>query len=298
MVVVLALITAALFGAGDFLGGLAARKTRVVQVVAGSHVIGAIGSVTAALLLAETVTVEALALGALGGGLGLVGVVLLYRRLAAGPMSVVAPLTALTSAVVPTSWGLLGGERLSMLGWFGVVLGLMAVLLVSSGSDGGSGGPEGSPAVTVQVVAESLLAGVGFGGIFIALDATETATAPWPVAAARVITSTVLLGALAIDRRRRVGRAGGQHDGTGFVIPTERRTLVWIGAVGVLDTGANISFLYATALGDLAIVSVLSSLYPISTVVLARLVLGERMSRSQGAGFIVAMGATELLVLG
>lgn len=294
MAIVLALITAAIFGVGDFCGGLAAKRARVLQVVAGSHLVGAVGAVIAALLLAERFVVGDAALGIAGGAFGVVGVGLLYRRLAVGPMSVVAPLTAITSAVVPTTWGILDGERLNLLGWAGVGLGLLAVLLVSLSPDGDSDsggigdGPGRSAGVTPQVVGESLLAGVGFGAMFIFLDATSAESSPWPVASARIFTSLLLMGILlAIN----VGRSQP-------VIPIDRQALWLIALVGLLDTGSNMLFLYASNLGQLAVVSVLAALYPISTVILARVVLGERMTRIQGVGFLAAMVATELLVLG
>lgn len=287
MAILLSLITAVVFGIGDFCGGIAAKRARVIQVVAGSHIVGALGAVAASLLLAERFDLGDVGLGVIGGGFGVVGVMLLYRRLAVGPMSVVAPLTAISSAVVPTAWGAWDGDRLSIIGWLGVALGLLAVLLVSL-SPKGSHGPEGSAPITVAVVAESLLAGVGFGAMFIFLDATDAASAPWPVAGARVFTGSLMAIALVIAARR---------DG-GPVVPTDRRSLVLIALVGLFDTSSNITFLYAANLGQLPVVSVLSALYPVSTVILARLLLAERMTRTQGLGFVAAIGATELLVIG
>ncbi len=281
-------MTAAVFGVGDFFGGLAAKRAQVLQVVAGSHFVGAIGATIAALLLADRFDWGDVLLGAIGGGFGVVGVAFLYRRLAVGPMSVVAPLTAITSAVVPTTWGVVGGERLSGLGWAGVALGLTAVLLVSIVPEHRS--PEGPPSapVTPQVVIESLLAGVGFGSMFVFLDATDSSSSPWPVAGARIFTTTTLLIILTVAARGRERT----------VVPSDRSAWGLIAVVGLLDTGSNVTFLYAANIGQLSVVSVLSSLYPISTVILARVVLGERMTRLQGLGFVAAIAATELLVLG
>lgn len=285
MAIVLALLTAFFFGVSDFCGGMAAKRARVVQVVTGSHLVGAVGATAVAVVVAERFDWVDVGLGAAGGAFGVIGVALLYRRLAVGPMSVVAPLTAITSAVVPTAWGIAGGERLSALGWFGVGLALVAVALVSMVSGDQALGD--APA-TPLVVIESLLAGVGFGAMFIFLDATESASAPWPVAGARIFTSTALLAVLAVGAWR----------GAGPMVPTDTGAWSLIAAVGLFDTGSNTIFLYASNLGQLSVVSVLSALYPVSTVVLARLVLGERMTRLQGWGFVAAMAATELLVLG
>lgn len=290
MAIVLALLTAAVYGVADFYGGLATRRARVLQVVAGSHVVGGVGSLTAAYLLAERFIGRDALLGIAGGLLGVVGVALFYRRLAAGPMSVVAPLTAITAAVVPAGWGVVGGERLSWLGWAGVGLALVAVLLVSLSTAEGDGpdSPDGSAPVTASVIVESLLAGAGFGGMFIFLDATSDDSALWPIASARVVTSTLLIIlVIALSRRSETP-----------VLPSDRGAWLLIAMAGLLDTTSNTLFVYATNRGQLAVVSVLSALYPVSTVILARLVLGERMNNRQSFGFVAAMSATALLVLG
>ena len=286
MAIALALLTAACFGIADFCGGLAAQRARVLQVVAGSHLVGAVGATAAALALADRFAWGDVALGGAGGLAGVVGVALLYRRLAAGPMTVVAPLTAITSAVVPAAWGLLDGDRLTAIGWAGLVLALLAVLLVSLSPDG----PGNRAPVTAAVIVESLLAGVGFGAMFIFFDATSADAAPWPVAAARILTATLLLVVLGAG----TARAGG-----GLVPePPARHAWGLIALVGLLDTVSNVTFLYAASLGQLAVVSVLSALYPVSTVILARIVLAERVTRAQGLGFVAALAGTELLVLG
>ncbi len=293
MAIVLALVTAATFGVGDFCGGLATRRLPVIQVVAWSHVVGGVGALLASVVLAERIDAGDIGLGVVGGAFGVLGVGLLYRRLAVGPMSVVAPLTAITSAVVPGLWGLMGGERLSPIGWTGLLVALVAVLLVSTAS----GAPAGTSApVTTRVIVESLAAGVGFGLLFVFFDATGPESAPWPVAGARAATSTALLGFLLVAARRPgVAPAG---DRWAAVVPRGRRGVVLVALAGLADTTANVTFLAATNAGQLAVVSVLASLYPVSTVLLARLVLAERMTRPQSAGFVAAMGATALLSIG
>ncbi len=278
-VVVISLLTALLFGSGDFLGGVAAKRVPVVTIVAGSHLVGLAGVAALAVLTAERFRLTDVGLGAAGGALGGLGVALLYRRLAAGPMHVVAPLTALTSAVVPAAWGLATGERLSAVAWVGVALSLVAIGAVSSARN-----PADSAPVTPVVVVESLAAGAGFAGFFIFLDLTDAASAPWPIVGARLCTSAVLVVVLAVWRRP-IG------------VPDRAAGTLIIGA-GLFDVGANVAFLYATNEGDLAIVSVLTSLYPVATIVLARLVLGERMSRPQGAGLGLALLATTIIAVG
>lgn len=289
MAILLALVTATTFGVGDFFGGLAARRATAVQVVAGAHAVGAVGVLAAALVMAERWDTGDAVLGMLGAAFGMLGVVLLYRRLAAGPMSVVAPLTAVTSAVAPAVWGLARGERLGSLGWLGLAVGLVAVVLVSLGPGGPS--TAAAPPVTARVVTESLGAGLGFGTLFIFLDATSPDSAPWPVVSGRLLTSTLLVGAVVVLARRAGSRAGSG-------LPRDGRTLGLIAVAGLADTTANVTFLVATNQGRLSVVSVLSSLYPIATVVLARLVLGERVTRPQGTGMVSALVATVLLTVG
>lgn len=275
MAIILSLLTAVIYGTSDFCGGLATRRANVVQVVAGSHLVGLLGALCAALLVADRFDAGDFALGAVGGAFGAVAITLLYRRLAIGPMQVVAPLTAVTSAVVPAAWGVTSGDEISPTAWVGVGLGLAAIGLVSRASDGSS-----AP-VTAAVIAESLAAGAGFGAFFILLDATEASSAPWPVVGARLCTVVALVPYMRLTRRPML--AGGTL------------TIALIATTGLLDTAANVTFLYASDRGLLTLVAVISSLYPVATVILARLVLAERVSRHQMAGFLVAMAATVLI---
>ncbi len=278
MSILLSLITAAAFGTGDFFGGMSAKRMSVLQVVGGSHFIGLIGVFIAAVLIDNTFIASEFALGALGGAFGGIGVGLLYRGLSRGPMSVVAPLTAVTSAAVPALWGILSGERFSALGWAGLALAFVAIWLTST-----SGNNSDTP-VTVQVVVEALLAGAGFGSLFIVLDLTQDSGAPWPVVGARLLTSTVLISWLLFHRQPVFAK---DRVGFGLVVLT-----------GLFDTGSNVLFLYALQVADLTVVSVLSSLYPIATVLLARAVLDERMNRLQLIGFVVALTATAMIASG
>lgn len=284
MVVLIGLLTAIVYGAGDFCGGLAAKRTPVVEVVAVSHIVGLVGAVVASVAVGAAFRPADIALGGIGGIFGGLGVWLLYRRLASGPMQVVAPLTAVTSAVIPTAWGFATGERLSLTVTAGLVLALIAIALVSRSSS-----PDAEAPVTPTVVAESLLAGSGFGAFFILLDATDPAAAPWPIAGARLFTAVGLT--LFLVRRRAVGSQP-------TIFPRGGPVLTLLVAVGILDTLANAGFLWATTRGSLAVASVLTSLYPVSTVLLARYVLGERMNRWQQIGFVGAVTASAVIGAG
>ncbi|MEM8923204.1 MAG: DMT family transporter [Actinomycetota bacterium] len=285
MVVLVSLLTAVIYGAGDFCGGLAAKRCRVVEVVAISHVFGLAGATAVSLGIGAPVTGTDLLLGGLGGVLGGIGVALLYRRLAVGPMQVVAPLTAVTSAAVPAIWAVATGERPGPVVVAGLLLALVSIGLVSR-----SGDDDGDAPITPAVIAESLLAGAGFGGFFILLDMTDPASAPWPVVGARLFTA-IGLGAVVL--------VGWRRNGAGPLRAPDRRSL-WplLAATGLLDTAANAGFLYATISGSLAVAAVLTSLYPVSTAVLAWVALGERMNRFQYGGFVGALVASGLIAAG
>ncbi len=278
MAVFLSVLTAALFGAGDFLGGLAGRRIRVSQVLAASHLVGLVGITFAALVLADDFIAVDLVWGAAAGVAGFVGLGLLYRGLARGPMGVVAPLTAITSAAVPAAWGVvIGGDVLSGGAWAGVAIALASIVLVS----GESAGTRGVPALTVI---EGLLAGTGFGFMFVILEQTDAASAPWPIVGARLLTGGGLLLLFAMRRER--------------IVPTDPITCRLVLGLGVLDTSSNALFLYAADAGSLTIAAVLSSLYPVATAVLASVVLHERLTRFQRLGFLAALFGASLIAVG
>ncbi|MEM7095779.1 MAG: DMT family transporter [Actinomycetota bacterium] len=278
MGVLLSLITAASYGTADFLGGMSAKRISVIRVVAGSQVIGLVGVALAALLIDNTFTWRDFGIGALGGAAGGMGVGLLYRGLSRGPMSLVAPLTAVSSAVLPSMYGIVTGDRFTMLGWAGLAVALVAIWLVAGTES------DADVSVTPRVVVEALLAGSGFGLFFILLDTTASEAAPWPIVGARVFTSTLLIAALIVRRQP--------------VLPRERDALGLVAATGIVDTGSNVLFLYALRWGDLTTVSVLSSFYPGSTVLLARVFLGERSTRLQLLGVVLAIAATAAIAAG
>ena len=278
MAALLALVSALGYGASDFAGGLASRRASASAVVLVSNGTSLALSTLAVLLLPGSRYVGGdVAWGVAAGAVGLVGVVLLYRGLAVGPMSVVAPLTAVLAALVPVGVGTARGERPGVLGLCGVVLALVAIWLISR--------PVGTsathPPVTRGAVALALLAGLSFGGFYVLLAQTGGDGGAWPLVGQRAASVALLL---------LVVRDAGTWLPRGV---TFRLAL----AAGLTDLLANLSYLLATHRGLLALVAVLSSLYPAGTVLLARLVLRERLAAAQLGGLGLAATAVALIAV-
>jgi drug/metabolite transporter (DMT)-like permease len=277
MAALLALGAAAAYGIGDFLGGVAARRVAASAVVLWSHVVGLVLLVGLAPLAGGEPTSRALAVGALAGVLGGGGVALFYRGLAVGAMSVVAPVAALLSAGVPVVVGLATGERPASAALVGIVLALGAVVLISREPQ-----QLGASPLRWRALALALSSGVAFGLFFVALDRAGDGVGVWPLVGARTasVSLFVALGA---------ARVVSASPPRGAVRPA-------VGC-GVLDAGANVLYLEALGHGLLSIVSVLTALYPAGTVLLARFVLGERLSPLQRSGLLIGAVAAVLIAL-
>jgi drug/metabolite transporter (DMT)-like permease len=277
MAAVLALASAVLWGAADFAGGVASRRASARGVVAISQGAGLVVVVALLPVLGGTPRAADLGWGAAAGLAGVLGLVLFYEALARGSMSVVAPVTALCAAAVPVLVGLALGERLAPVTAAGIGLALVAVLLVAAEEGLGS-----LQSVRPAALGPALVAGTAFGCFFALLARTHAAAGLWPLAAARLVSVTVLvLISLAGHRSLRV---------PGPVVP-----LAAVSGVG--DMIANALFLGAAHLGQLAVTGVLASLYPATTVLLAQLVLRERLVRTQAAGLAAATAAVVLISL-
>jgi len=265
------------YGVADFVGALAARRTSALTVTVGMQVVGLVALLPLLPLLPGTPSTPALLIGAASGAAGTGGLVVYLRFMARGPIGVVSPLAAVTGAAVPVAWGaLLLGDPLSDLQQAGVVLALVSVVVVAwvPGSTVG--------AADLPAVLGGLASGVLFGGFFIALDATPVDSGLWPLVGARIASAVaVLVFMRLVSRPIRPGR------GTPFIL-----------GAGVADMLANVLFLLATRGGLLSISSLLSSLYPVVALLLARRVLRERLHPVQGGGVVGALGAMALLVAG
>ena len=280
MVMVLALAAAALFGSADFLGGVASRRVRAASVLLISTPAGVVVIVVAALLTGAPFQAGGLGWALAAGAVGGAGMIILYGGLAAGPMSVVAPVSALASTVVPVGAALAMGERASAAVYAGAALCLVAIVLVSMEAGRGAGGRPATGPARFRVAARGLgygaASGLAFGVFFLFIRNAGTAGVLWPVCLARVAGTMVILAAAAWLGTRPPGPAAGR-----WVLPAAA-------GAGMLDASANVCYLLAARAGLFGIAVVITSLYPGITVLLARVTLGERVRAVQRLGLVLA----------
>lgn len=277
----LAVLSAVAYGSGDFLGGLSTRRTNALLVSTLSQAAG-LGVLAAMVLLSAPAPIRLpdLAWGALAGLCGGAGVGTLYRALAIGTMSIVAPTTAVCAVAVPVLWAVARGQVPGPQASVGIVLAMLAIVLVS-GHDPSRFERRPDPWRLPPGLGTALVSGVLIGGFFLALANTSSGSGWWPLLAARV--TSVACFSLAMLAR-----------GRSWSVTTPNAWLIVSG--GVLDMLANVLYLMAMRGGPLASVVTLASLYPASTVLLASVVLGERLSRVQAAGVAAALVAVGLIV--
>ena len=290
MIVVLALTCALLFGAADFVGGLAARRLSAI-VVTGAGAVA--GGVTLAIVLAATGgqwSVPAALLGAASGVAGAVAISLLYACLALGPMSILAPAMAVVSALVPVAAELLRGERLAPTAYLAAAIALVAAVLL--GSVRGQRGLRASRRAVLMAVG----AGAMIGVFLILIDLTPADSGVVPLVVNRATNATIMaVTLLVIGARRRVSIP---EPARGPVDREAWRSGIRLAALGgVIDAIANTLTLLAIRIGDLTIVSVLIALSPAGTAILAAVVLRERVSRTQYAGIALALVGGTLFAL-
>jgi drug/metabolite transporter (DMT)-like permease len=283
LAIVLALASAIGYGGSDFAAGLASRSAGIIQVNLLASTISTV-AVTAALLLvgAHPPTAASLAWGAGAGLGGFVGGLALYLGFRQAAFSVAGPLSAVGAAGFSVLAGLLFGERPTTLALTGIVLALPAIVAVSA-SAGRGDAAEGAGGRPAAGVAAGLIAGGGFALLFIGLDRAGSGSGLWPVAAASVTELVAAVAAAAVTGNVRLpaGRP--------------RWLSVITGAAGALGT---ILYFLATHEGFLAVTAVLTSLYPAVTIVLARTVLGERLTAPRLAGLVLAAACVALIAVG
>lgn len=277
MTVVLGLLAAALYGLGDYSGGFASRAHNSITILLYAYPVGAVLMALMLPLFPGTLDWHVVVFGVLGGLAGLLGVTVMYQLMVTAPMNVISPVTAVLATIVPVVVGVAVGERPSVAAWIGIALGLLAVMLVSRTTEDHPHGRIGA-----RVLALAGLAGIGFGLYFVFLARAGSDSGLWPLLISRIASAAVIVP-LALGRRSFVRVRG--------------RTLVWALLAGTCDALANMFFLLSARAGLLSLASVLTSLYPAVTVLLAVLLLHEHTSRVQRSGLALAAVAVVLITV-
>jgi drug/metabolite transporter (DMT)-like permease len=289
MVVLLGLAAAVLYGSGDFLGGMATRRAHVLTVLTLVETAAVIVAVAVAVVSGGPASLPGLAWGFSAGVIGGLGLIVFYVGLAAGPMSVVAPVSGLVATVLPVAVALAEGERPGVGVYAGALLCLVAIVLASSASETDGPGDPGlarPPRRLGRAIAFGTAAGVSFGLFFLLIRNAGQSGEVWPVAAGRIGELAIVLAAAAVLRPGLMRGIGGGIRGVGGGI--RGGIPLAAASAGVIDVLANLCYVAATRIGAFGLAVVLASLYPGVTVLLARVVLGERLRWIQRVGLGLA----------
>lgn len=270
----LSLSAAAVWGGGDYAGGIAARRANVFRVVAGAHACGLALMLLLALLTRERIPAwPSLGWGAVAGAFGAFGLAALYKGLAIGRMGVVAPVAAVVTGILPVLVGLKTEGIPDHWQLAGFALALVSIWLIAK--------PSGE-IDSHRGLGLAVLAGVMFGLFLIAGKQAGHGAVFWPLVSARAVSTSLMLIIVAF-------------------MPRDPRRLrsIWLAIVlsGTCDSGANALYIAATRHGRLDVAAVLSSLYPASTVILARVLLKERLSATQNVGIVAALASVAMISL-
>lgn len=294
LTVLVGLSSALVFGSADFLGGIAAKRLSPIRVTAIGAVSGLIMLLAAEAFIGGRWSWEAVFYGGLSGVTGALAITLLYGCLAIGPMSILSPLTALVSAFIPLMAGVIRGERLPLFGYIAIGIALVAVVLVGFVKEKGA----------VRPSLKALLMATGSGtmiGIFLILiDMTPDDAGLVPLIANRAVNGLVIfavVGVIAFTMRHKVDAANGPSAPIGMLSRGWKAGFWFAVAAGVVDATANSLLLIGLRLGDLSVMAVLAALYPAGTIILAAIVLRERIAPVQAVGLALALVAAAMLAL-
>ena len=282
LTIVLGFATALVYGFADFFGAIASKKIAPVIVTCLSGATGLLFLFALTPIFGATANPDAIGWGVWAGVWSAFAMTCLYASLAIGPISILSPVGAVVSAIVPAMVGFAQGDRFSWLGWVAIALILIAVVLVGF-----------VPGEDVRLPsAKGLLlaigAGLGIGAVLICLDAAPQDSGLTPVILLRAVSALLLgvyfIGSLILGR----------------VKPSQKVSRkFWFALLGagLLDSSANVFFLMASRAGSLTVVSVLTALYPLGTIILARVFLKEKIARVQTVGVLLALAASALLAI-
>ncbi len=270
--VIFGLAASLCWGSGDFSGGLASRRANASSVVIAAYAVGFVLLVALALLWKEPFPSSVdIVWGGLAGLAGVIGLISFYSALSIGRMGIVAPVSAVLTAALPVLFSAFTEGLPSLLQLGGFVLALLAIGLISR-PERARGRPKG--------IGLALLAGCGFGCFFILISHASHAATFWPLAVARFTSVLFMLVVVRIRQQQMLPKM--------TIAPI-------VLLAGVLDAIGNVFFVLATHTGRLDVAAVLSSLYPAATVLLAALVLRERVTRIQAIGILLALVAVPLI---
>lgn len=287
MAVLLALTTSCLYGVADFLGGIASRRAGGLTVAARSQMVGLPVILLLVWLVPGRPAAADLWWGAGTGVAGAVALGLFYQALAVGRISVVAPIAAAVGASVPVVVGLATGERPGALPILGLGLAIGAIILIGQEvpPEQALGAAEASVHAmnSRRALVLAILAGLAIGAFYTCIRQASAAAGLWPLVAARAVSLSALFSTARIK---------------GLPLRLPRRIALAAGGAGALDIMANACYLLAVHRGLLSVVATLASLYPAVTVLLARVVLGERLRRVQIAGIAVGVAGVAMIAAG
>lgn len=272
--IALALVSSVAYGLTDFLGGLAARRVHIFLLGSLTQPLGLVVLLVIAPWTGGVVTGEVWFWGLVAGIGGALAYVMLFRALAIGPMSVASPVSALVAVVLPVVAGILFGERLPWIGWVGIAVGAVAVIMVSQVHE------DAPHPVSLRVLLLSIGAGVFISVFLVALERAPEDSGLWPLVVVRIVTSVLLVGAALASR----------------VLSRPPRDVLWLGATStLLDVAATAAFMLATREGLLTVVAVITALYPAATVLMARVMLKEHLQALQRVGLGLAVVSVTVL---
>lgn len=289
LTVTLGLLGALLYGAADFVGGYATKRLHALVVTGFVALTGLLVMAAISLAMSDQWSVESALYGGISGVTGLAAIGLLYACLARGPMSILSPTTAILSALVPMTWGFAMGEQLSAWAYPALALALIAVVLVGIVPDNNAARP------TLTALLMAIGSGVLIGAFYIFIDLAPEDSGITSLVANRMVQTVLVLAILVVFLPLRGTKALVKDDDSGG-LPWKR--LVWVMvAGGVFDALANVAVLVGLRVGEIAVVSVLTALYPAGTIALASILLHERIQKVQWVGLVLALIASGMLAV-
>ena len=285
MTIIFGLLSAFSYGYADFVGALAAKRIRAVAATTYSFSVGLVIALVLSVFIGADYSAQTIQAGIYAGVCSAIAISCLYAALALGPISIVSPLTAVVSAVIPVIFDVVAGQELSSFAIVAVILILIAVVLV------GFVPGDKVQLSSLSAFVYSIGAGLGFSGIFVFLDSTGSDSGLAALVVMRVVGLVLLIAGLLVLWLRQPTKP--------FIESlTDWKLAGLVILAGMGDVLGNVTFLIATRSGALAIAAVLTALYPVGTILLARVFLKERIALSQGAGIVLALGACALLAAG